>query len=221
MLNIEESTVSAKHECKKNILLIGLSFHLLWLHAHSTSEATDICCQDSAVHTDISETRIHIRPRENFKREFSYMGIPLIASGLIVKKKNEDFLKDFRKKEAIEVAERIVYSLNTILKNSIYNDVYFETGYSKSLLSKLRRLYYYKKIVDADTKDFELSFLKRKKIKGLPLFCAPKLAEAHNQATDLPFFGVGGMNVFAIFLINNACKTITHGFNIHFSILRK
>lgn len=76
---------------RKNILLIGLSFHLLWLHAHSTSEATDICCQDSAVHTDISETRIHIRPRENFKREFSYMGIPLIASGLIVKKKNEDF----------------------------------------------------------------------------------------------------------------------------------
>lgn len=134
---------------------------------------------------------------------------------------NEDFLKDFRKKEAIEVAERVVSSLNTILKDSIYNDVYFETGYSKSLLSKLRRLYYYKKIVDADTKDFELSFLKRKKIKGLPLFCAPKLAEAHNQATDLPFFGVGGMNVFAIFLINNACKTITHGLNIHFSILRK
>ena len=109
---------------------------------------------------------------------------------------NEDFLKDFRKKEAIEVAERIVSSLNTILKNSIYNDVYFETGYSKSLLSKLRRLYYYKKIVDADTKDFELSFLKRKKIKGLPLFCAPKLAEAHNQATDLPFFWCRGNECF-------------------------
>lgn len=39
---------------------------------------------------------------------------------------NEDFLKDFRKKEAIEVAERVVSSLNTILKDSIYNDVYFE-----------------------------------------------------------------------------------------------
>ena len=109
---------------------------------------------------------------------------------------NEDFLKDFRKKEAIEVAERVVSSLNTILKDSIYNDVYFETGYSKSLLSKLRRLYYYKKIVDADTKDFELSFLKRKKIKGLPLFCAPKLAEAHNQATDLPFFWCRGNECF-------------------------
>lgn len=82
------------------------------------------------------------------------------------------------------------------MKDSIYNDVYFETGYSKSLLSKLRRLYYYKKIVDADTKDFELSFLKRKKIKGLPLFCAPKLAEAHNQATDLPFFWCRGNECF-------------------------
>lgn len=109
---------------------------------------------------------------------------------------NEDFLRDYRNKEARKVTERVVSSLNTILKNSIYNGVYFETGYNKPLLSKLRRLYYYKKNVDADTKDFELSFLMRKKLKGLPLFCAPKLSEVHNQATDLPFFWCKGNECF-------------------------
>ena len=109
---------------------------------------------------------------------------------------NEDFLKNFRNKEATEVTERVVSSLNTILKDSIYNGVFFETGYNKSLLRKLRRLYYYKKIVNADTKDFELSFLKSKTLKGLPLFCAPKLAEIHNQATDLPFFWCRGNECF-------------------------
>ena len=109
---------------------------------------------------------------------------------------NEDFLKEFRKNESIEVAKRVVSSLNTILKDSIYNGEYFETTYNKSLLGKLRRLYYYKKTVNANTKDFELSFLKRKKIKGLPLFCAPKLAEVHNQATDLPFFWCRGNECF-------------------------
>ena len=109
---------------------------------------------------------------------------------------NEDFFKEFPKKESLEVTKRVVSTLNTILKDSIYNGVYFETKYNKSLLSKLRRLYYYKKIVNADTKDFDFSFLRRKGHKGLPLFCAPKLAEVHNQATDLPFFWCRGNECF-------------------------
>lgn len=109
---------------------------------------------------------------------------------------NEDFLKEFCKKESIEVTKRLVSSLNTILKDSIYNGVYFETTYNKSLLGKLRKLYYYKKTVNADTKDLELSFLKSKDLKGLPLFCAPKLSEVHNQATDLPFFWCRGNECF-------------------------
>lgn len=75
---------------RKNIFLIGLSFYFSWLHAYTTGHAANICPQGSSIHTDISE-KIRIHPRENFKREFSYMGIPFIASGLIVKKKNEDF----------------------------------------------------------------------------------------------------------------------------------
>lgn len=109
---------------------------------------------------------------------------------------NEDFLKEFWDKETKEVTERVASSLNTILKGSIYNGVYFETGYNKPLLGKLRRLYYYKKIVNTDAKKIELSFLKRKTLKGLPLFCAPKLAEVHNQATDLPFFWCKGNECF-------------------------
>lgn len=57
-------------------------------------------------------------------------------------------------------------------------------------------MYYYKKTVNADTKDFELSFLNRKSLKGLSLFCAPKLAEVHNQATNLPFFWCRGNECF-------------------------
>lgn len=107
---------------------------------------------------------------------------------------NEDFLKEFRKKESLEVMKRVVSTLNTILNDSIYNGVYFETEYNKSLLGKLRRLYYYKKIVNIDNKDFKHSFLKKKTL--LSWFCAPKLAEVHNQATDLPFFWCGGNECF-------------------------
>ena len=109
---------------------------------------------------------------------------------------NEEYSKEFRNKEAAEVTERVVSSLNSILKDSVYNGVYFETAYNKPLLGKLRRLYYYKKTVNADTKDFELSFLNRKSLKGLSLFCAPKLAEVHNQATNLPFFWCRGNECF-------------------------
>ena len=109
---------------------------------------------------------------------------------------NEDFLKEFWNKETKEVTKRVESSLNIILKDSIYNGVYFETEYNKSLLGKLRRLYYYKKIVNTDNKDFEHSFLKKKTLKGLSLFCAPKLAEVHNQATDLPFFWCRGNECF-------------------------
>ena len=34
---------------------------------------------------------LRLTPSESFRREFSYMGIPFIASGLIVKKRNSDF----------------------------------------------------------------------------------------------------------------------------------
>ena len=109
---------------------------------------------------------------------------------------NEIYLKEFRNKEASKVTERVVASLNTILGNSIYNGEYFETSYNKHLLEKLRRLYYFRKPDNAETKDCELSFLKSKTREGLSLFCAPKFAEVHNPATDLPFFWCRGNECF-------------------------
>ena len=109
---------------------------------------------------------------------------------------NEIYLKEFRNKEASKVTERVVASLNTILKKSIYNGEYFETAYNKHLLEKLRRLYYFRKPDNAETKDCEFSFLKSKTLEGLSLFCAPKFAEVHNPATDLPFFWCRGNECF-------------------------
>lgn len=108
----------------------------------------------------------------------------------------KDLFNEFRNKEAFMVTERVVSSLKDILKNSIYNGEYFETTYDKFLLSKLRRLYYFKKFVNADNNDLGLSFLKSRILKGLPLFCAPKLAEVHNQATNLPYFWCRGNECF-------------------------
>lgn len=109
---------------------------------------------------------------------------------------NEEFLKELRKYETNEVTERIVSSLNTILKNSIYNGEYFETTYNKYLLGKIRRLYYYNKINNTDIKEYNLSFLESRTYKANSLFCAPKLAEVHNQATNLPFFWCRGKECF-------------------------
>lgn len=96
----------------------------------------------------------------------------------------------------ISFTEQVASSLNTILKDSTYNGEYFETAYDKHLLGKLRRLYYYKKNINVDSRIDKFSFLKKKISKELSLFCAPKLAEAHNQATNLAFFWCRGKECF-------------------------
>ena len=109
---------------------------------------------------------------------------------------NEELLSEFKNKETDEVTKRVAASLTTILEDSVYNGVYFETTYNKILLDKLRRLYYYKKSVNAFTKYSELSFLRRKTLNRSSLFCAPKLSEVHNQAIDVPFFWCRGNECF-------------------------
>lgn len=110
---------------------------------------------------------------------------------------NEELLSEFKNKETDELTKRVVASLSTILEDSVYNGVYFETTYNKILLDKLRRLYYYKKSVNAFTKYSELSFLRRKTLnRRSSLFCAPKLSEVHNQAIDVPFFWCRGNECF-------------------------
>lgn len=108
----------------------------------------------------------------------------------------EKMSKDFYVKESSEVTKRVITSLKTVLNNNNYNGEYFEIPYNKSLLGKLLRLYYNKGSISHDAKDDEFFFLKRKSTKGFPTFCAPKLANAYNQATDLPFFWCRGSECF-------------------------
>ena len=76
---------------QKNILFISLLLHFLWLNAYPTGNSPNTCLNDSSVRAETAAHKVHIHVRENFKREFSYMGIPFVAAGLIVKKRNEDF----------------------------------------------------------------------------------------------------------------------------------
>lgn len=125
--------------------------------------------------------------------------------------KNERFLQEFCKKESSETTKRVISSLNTILKNGVYNGVYYETTYDKDLLKILQRLYYFKNpSIEIQKKDCELAFLKKKNTTGFPLFCAPKLDENHNQATNLPFFWCRGIECF-----HNALDTQCLQNNIH------
>lgn len=75
----------------KTFILISLSFSSQLLHAHSNSDSLYIHYKDSQLLNWTTRPTLQVNARESFRKEFSYMGIPFIASGLIVKKRNSDF----------------------------------------------------------------------------------------------------------------------------------
>lgn len=75
----------------KTFILISLSFSSQLLHAHSNSDSLYIHYKDSQLLNRTTRPTLQVNARESFRKEFSYMGIPFIASGLIVKKRNNDF----------------------------------------------------------------------------------------------------------------------------------
>ena len=75
----------------KTFILISLSFSSQLLHAHSNSDSLYIHYKDSQLLNRTARPTLQVNARESFRKEFSYMGIPFIASGLIVKKRNSDF----------------------------------------------------------------------------------------------------------------------------------
>lgn len=77
---------------KKNILFISLLLHFLWLNAYPTGNSPNTCPNDSSARAETAAHKVHIHVRKNFKREFSYMGIPFVAAGLIVKKETKTFV---------------------------------------------------------------------------------------------------------------------------------
>ena len=73
------------------LLLFCLSFCRLSLHAHQGNKEYTCQPNDSTACVSRTKEKIRITATESFNREFSYMGIPFITAGLIVKKQNSDF----------------------------------------------------------------------------------------------------------------------------------
>ena len=73
------------------LLLFCLSFFRLSLHAHQGNKEYTCQPNDSTACVSRTKEKIRITATESFNREFSYMGIPFITAGLIVKKQNSDF----------------------------------------------------------------------------------------------------------------------------------
>ena len=76
----------------KNVLIFfSLSFCYIPLHAHNFCEEAFYNFPDSISQITVSQETKHPTAKESFKRNFSYMGIPFITAGLIVKERNTDF----------------------------------------------------------------------------------------------------------------------------------
>lgn len=119
----------------------------------------------------------------------------------------EQLITEFIKKEALEVNKRVINSLKRKLQQENYNGSYFELLYNKELLRELITLYYFKHIPDKNINIANFKFLERKKLKAFVPFCAPELADVHNQATDLPFFWCWGNECFRNNLRNQSIQT--------------
>ena len=103
---------------------------------------------------------------------------------------------EFKKQEAAEVNRRVVEALKRELNINEYNGVFFEIPYDKELLRRLIAIFYYKGTISDNPADSEIEFLRRQDRGRYAAFCAPKLAEVHNMATDLPFFWCLGKECF-------------------------
>lgn len=70
----------------KNVLIFfSLSFCYIPLHAHNFCEEAFYNFPNSISQITGSQETKHPTAKESFKRNFSYMGIPFITAGLIVK----------------------------------------------------------------------------------------------------------------------------------------
>lgn len=76
----------------KTFILISLSFSSQLLHAHSNSDSLYIHYKDSQLLNRTARPTLQVNARESFRKEFSYMGIPFIAS-IIGKTKCERYKK--------------------------------------------------------------------------------------------------------------------------------
>ena len=107
----------------------------------------------------------------------------------------DDIKAEYYNRESSEVYRRVVESLKKEFDTNVFNDEYFEQPFDRDMLRKILGLYYFKGVYPKEIKESERSFLTDQNRRSTP-FCAPKLAEAHNKATDLPFFWCRGTECF-------------------------
>ena len=132
--------------------------------------------------------------------QISYLGIDLF--GIKNTTENATSEEDYKKKESMEVASRILLSLKSILKSDKYNGEYYEISYDKRLLEKVLRLYYFRNDTNQTNTGSRHTFLKRKHVKSYALFCAPQLSKINNYALNIPFHWCRGDECFKIALDN-------------------
>lgn len=110
---------------------------------------------------------------------------------------NDEILKsEFKRREAIEIRKRVIETLKQELNQANFNGSYFEVEYNRVQLRKILGLYYFKGTVPEDPSDSQIEFLKSQYLGEFKPFCAPKLSETTNRATEMPFFWCRGLECF-------------------------
>lgn len=105
-----------------------------------------------------------------------------------------------------EVKRRTIDSLKKELVASKYNGSYFELAYNRSVLVKVRNLYYFKaSIYDKD--DSSRNEFLRPSSSTYKRYCAPLLNLINHPATGLPFFWCMGKECFQNNLVNQTLAT--------------
>lgn len=109
---------------------------------------------------------------------------------------SNEMKEEFTSQEATEVNRRVVKALKRELNLNDYNGEFFEIPYDRELLSRLIAMFYFKGTIPTNPAESDIEFLRRQEIRRFAPFCAPKLANGHNMATDLPFFWCLGTECF-------------------------
>lgn len=112
----------------------------------------------------------------------------------------------FNKRESAELKKHVIETLKDELNIKEFNGDFFEMPYDRDLLEKLIGLYYFKGAIGEKSTSYEFRFLTSKRIKNYKPLCAPKSADSHNRATDLPYFWCQGLECFKNALSNQTLE---------------
>ncbi|MBQ7238899.1 MAG: hypothetical protein IJS20_08925 [Bacteroidales bacterium] len=144
-----------------------------------------------------------------FPNTDSIIGIDFDVFGIFYKMSNghnevkgnmsEEEKREFIRREAEVVKNRVIKSLMQELNISDYNGSFFEVPYNRDLHLKMLGLYYYKGTNpnEESSKNYlRLNFLRRRYLDNIRPLCAPKFADVTNKAINLPIYWCFGVECF-------------------------